>query len=135
MPARILIADDYDDNRELLRLLLQGAKYEVIEARDGQQCLDLAREHLPDLIMVDLSMPKLDGWEAFKALQADPKTESIPCVVTTASADMDSVRARQHGFSAYVNKPFKTAALLEVVSSLLRQKSDEIQLTVNSSTN
>jgi CheY-like chemotaxis protein len=135
MPARILIADDYDDNRELLRLLLQGAKYEVIEARDGQQCLDLAREHLPDLIMVDLSMPKLDGWEAFEALQADPSTKSIPCVVTTASADMDSVRARKYGFSAYVNKPFNTAALLEVVGSLLRQKLDETQLAANSSTN
>ena len=135
MPARILIADDYDDNRELLRLLLLGAKYEVIEARDGQQCLDLAREHLPDLIMMDLSMPKLDGWEAFEALQADPHTKSIPCVVTTASADMDGMQARKYGFSAYVNKPFNTAALLETVSSVLRQESGEIPLAVRSSTN
>ncbi|HXD32411.1 MAG TPA: response regulator [Pyrinomonadaceae bacterium] len=119
MPARILIADDYEDNRELLRLLLLGAKYEVLEARDGQECVDLAREHLPDLIMVDLSMPKLDGWEAFRMLQADPRTNAIPCVVATASADIDRVRALQVGFSAYVNKPFHTTELLKILSSLL----------------
>jgi CheY-like chemotaxis protein len=119
MPARILIADDYDDNRELLRLMLVGAQYEVLEARDGQECVDLAQEHLPDLIMIDLSMPKLDGWEVFRVLKADPKTSSIPCVVATASADIDRVRALQCGFSAYVNKPFHTAELLAAVSRLL----------------
>jgi CheY-like chemotaxis protein len=119
MPARILIADDYEDTRELLRLMLLGAKYEVLEARDGQECVDLAREHLPDLIMVDLSMPRLDGWEAFKALQEDPRTNAIPCVVATASADIDRMRALQVGFSAYINKPFHTAELLAVVSRLL----------------
>lgn len=119
MPARILIADDYEDNRELLRLMLRGANYEVLEARDGQECVELAREHLPDLIMVDLSMPRLDGWEAFKALREDPRTSAIPCVVATASADIDRMRALQSGFDAYVTKPFRTAQLLEVVTRLL----------------
>ena len=66
MPSRILIADDYEDNRELLRLILVTAEYEVFEARDGQECLTLAQEQLPDLVMIDLSMPKLDGWEVLR---------------------------------------------------------------------
>lgn len=126
MPARILIADDYEDNRELLRLMLLSANYEVLEARDGQECVELAREHLPDLIMVDLLMPRLDGWEAFKALREDPRTSAIPCVVATASADIDGMRALQGGFNAYVTKPFRTAQLLEVVSRLL---SDNVEQT------
>ena len=128
MPARILIADDYEDNRELLRLLLLNAEYEVLEARDGQECVDMAREHLPDLIMVDLSMPKLNGWEAVRLLQADPRTRSIPCVVATASAEIDHARALLSGFSAYVNKPFRTAELLEVVGRFVDRKSGELQV-------
>ena len=87
MRPTILIAEDYDDNRELLRLLLAGANYDVREARNGQECLDLACENPPDLIMVDLSMPDLDGWEVFKALKANSLTAHIPCVAVTAHTD------------------------------------------------
>src|SRR6267378_2785028 len=93
MPTRILIADDYEDNRELLRLILVAAKYEVLEALDGQECLKLAQDQLPDLIMIDLSMPKLDGWEVFQALRADQRTNHIPCVAVTAYAEIDRQRA------------------------------------------
>ena len=92
MPPTILIAEDYDDNRELLRLLLAGANYQVREARNGQECLDLACENPPDLIMVDLSMPELDGWEVFKALKANSLTAHIPCVAVTAHTDRDRAR-------------------------------------------
>ena len=85
MPPTILIAEDYDDNRELLRLLLAGANYDVREARNGRECLELARENPPDLIMVDLSMPELDGWEVFRQLKANSNTAHIPCVAVTAS--------------------------------------------------
>lgn len=119
MPARILIADDYEDNRELLRLLLVSAEYQVLEARDGQECLDLAQEHRPDLIMIDLSMPKLDGWQVFEALCADLRTSAIPCVAVTAYAEIDRDRALQLGFSGYLAKPFRTDELLEVVDRLL----------------
>ena len=78
MPPRILIAEDYDDNRELLRLILAGAKYDVREARNGQECLMLACADPPDLIMVDLSMPELDGWEVFRQLKANANTANIP---------------------------------------------------------
>ncbi len=119
MPSRILIADDYEDNRELLRLILVTAEYEVFEARDGQECLRLAQNHLPDLVMIDLSMPKLDGWEVFQALKADQRTRHIPCVAVTAYAEIDRKRALQTGFDAYLAKPFRSVELLEAVSRLL----------------
>jgi CheY-like chemotaxis protein len=122
MAATILIAEDYDDNRELLRLLLAGANYEVREARNGQECLTLASvDPLPDLIMVDLSMPELDGWEVFRQLKANSDTANIPCVAVTAHTDHDRVRALQSGFSDFVGKPFKTEELLLTVARLVRK--------------
>jgi CheY-like chemotaxis protein len=122
MPARILIADDYEDNRELLRLILTTAKYEVLEARDGLECVELAQSLLPDLIMIDLSMPRMDGWEVFRALRSDSRTNSIPCVAATAYADTDRTRALEAGFSAYLTKPFHTTELLELVSDLISSR-------------
>jgi CheY-like chemotaxis protein len=119
MPPTILIAEDYDDNRELLRLLLAGANYDVREARNGHECLKLARENPPDLIMVDLSMPGLDGWEVFRELKANSATAHIPCVAVTAHTDRDRVRALQSGFSDFVGKPFRTEELLLTVARLV----------------
>ena len=119
MPARILIADDYEDNRELLRLILLAAEYEVLEARDGEECVTLAQHHMPELIMVDLSMPKRDGWEVLEALRADRRTRAIPCVAVTAYAEIDRNRALQAGFNAYLAKPFRVGELLEVVADLI----------------
>ncbi len=77
MPASILIAEDYDDNRELLRILLSAAGYQVLEAKNGLECVHMAKEHPPDLIMIDLSMPVLDGWGVFQELKADAVTTKI----------------------------------------------------------
>jgi len=123
MPPTILIAEDYDDNRELLRLLLAGANYDVREARNGRECLELAREDPPDLIMVDLSMPGLDGWEVFRELKANSLTAHIPCVAVTAHADHDRARALQSGFSDFVGKPFRTEELLLTVARWVSKKS------------
>lgn len=120
MPT-ILIAEDYDDNRELLRIVLNGAGYEVNEAKNGQECLVLAREHPPDLIMVDLSMPELDGWEVFRELKLDPLTAQIPCVAVTAHGDSDQQRVLESGFSAFVGKPFRTEDLLATVQRLMTE--------------
>ena len=117
--ATILIAEDYDDNRELLRLLLSGANHQVREAKNGWECLDLARQNPPDLIMVDLSMPGLDGWEVFRELKADSLTAHIPCVAVTAHTDRDRARALQSGFSDFVGKPFRTEELLLTVKRLV----------------
>jgi CheY-like chemotaxis protein len=127
MAATILIADDYEDNRELLRLLLAAADYQVREARNGSECLAMAKEQPPDLIMMDLSMPVLDGWGVFRALKTDERTAAIPCVAVTAYADSDRHRALKIGFSAYLSKPFRGGELLETVERLLSDNKTSVQ--------
>ena len=119
MTATILIADDYEDNLELLRLLLAAADYQVSEARNGEECLTMAREQRPDLIMIDLSMPVLDGWALFQELRADERTAAIPCIAVTAYGDSDKDRALLAGFDAYLSKPFRGTEMLDTVSRLL----------------
>lgn len=121
MPARILIAEDYDDNRELLRLMLESAGYDVRETRDGRELIEAALNDLPDLLMIDLSMPNLDGWATIRELRADTRTSSLPCVAVTAfAADLDRERALAAGFDAYVVKPYRSVDLLEAVAQILR---------------
>lgn len=130
MPARILIADDYEDNRELLRLLLSSAKYQVLEAANGRDCLRIAIAEQPDLILIDLSMPVLDGWSVFRQLRANNRTAQIPCVAVTAHAESNRNKALSQGFSAYLTKPFRTGELLDTVKQLLdKQISQPIRVS------
>jgi len=122
MSRNILIADDHDDNRELLQILLAGAGYEVREARDGRECLALARDKTPDLIIMDLSMPILDGWGVFQELKADEQTQGIPCMAVTAHAELDRNEALDQGFIAYVSKPFSADNLLQTVATALAKR-------------
>jgi CheY-like chemotaxis protein len=115
----ILIAEDYEDNRELLRLLLSSANYNVREATNGLECLSMARQNPPDLIMIDLSMPILDGWSLLEALRKNKETALIPCIAVTAHGDTDRQRALDSGFSGYLSKPFRSFELFEVVGRLL----------------
>ena len=119
MAITVLIADDHDDNRELMQILLSAAGYDVHEARNGSECLAMARTQLPDLILMDLSMPGLDGWGVFRELRADQRTNEIPCMAVTAHADLDRGAALQAGFNAYVSKPFSSDDLLETVATLV----------------
>ncbi len=122
MAHTILIADDHEDNRELLQLLLLGAGYNVKEARDGSEGLTLARSEHPDLIVMDLSMPVMDGWGLFRALKDDDLTRAIPCMAVTAHAELDRIQALEAGFNAYISKPFSSEVLLKTVASLLPAK-------------
>ena len=120
MPARILIAEDFDDNRELLRLILESAGYAVREARDGRELVEAARKEPFDLVLIDISMPHLDGWGAISELRADRATRALPAVAVTAFAgEQDRLRALASGFDAYVAKPFRSRELLEAISRLL----------------
>ncbi|MEK6279548.1 MAG: response regulator [Acidobacteriota bacterium] len=125
MTPTILIADDHDDSRELLQLLLLGAGYQVKEARDGSECLTLAKSEQPDLIVMDLSMPVLDGWGVFLQLKTDDRTRAIPCMVVTAHAELNRIQALEAGFSAYLSKPFSSEVLLKTVASLLPSQQAE----------
>src|SRR2546421_9678189 len=125
MPDSILIADDYDDNRELLRLMLESEGYHIREARDGREALDAAREDVPAAALIDLSMPSLDGWGLLRELRADERTRHVACVAVTAFAsDQDRWRALDAGFDAYISKPFRIRELIELVGSLVRRDGD-----------
>lgn len=119
MPADILIVDDYEDNRELLRLMLEAAGHSVREAGSGQAGLQMALDEAPDLILVDLSMPGLDGWGVLRELRADERTRHVPCAAVTAFDDGERQGALAQGFDAYLPKPYHRTELLETVARLL----------------
>lgn len=121
-PVRILIADDYDDNRELLRLMLEGAGYSVRETRDGRECVAAARAELPDIALIDLSMPVLDGWATLHELRADERTRTLSCIAVTAfAAEQDRQRVLDAGFDAYLAKPYRSRDLLDLIERMLDQ--------------
>lgn len=92
----------------------------------GSECLALARDQPPDLIVIDLSMPVLDGWGVFRELKADQRTRTIPCMAVTAHAELNRTEALETGFSAYISKPFSGDALLKTVAAVLSsQRSSE----------
>ncbi|MBD0372220.1 MAG: response regulator [Pyrinomonadaceae bacterium] len=123
MPPSILIADDYEDNRELLRLILEAAGYHVREARNGRECVSMAQINVPDLFLIDLSMPVLDGWGALAELRADARTQSVPCIAVTAFSDPERTqRGRGEDFDAYITKPFKSKELLDTIVRLLEER-------------
>jgi two-component system cell cycle response regulator DivK len=106
MPKNVLLADDHEDNRAALQLMLEKAGYRTLGARNGQEAVELAVEHAPDLIVMDLAMPVLDGRAATRALKADARTRGIPVVMLTAMAlSVDRERLREEGFSGVLFKP------------------------------
>lgn len=125
LTAKILIADDYDDNRELLRLMLETAGHSVRETRDGRECVRVALAEPPDLVLLDLLMPTLDGWGVLRELRADARTSSVPCLAVTAfAAEADRQRALAAGFDAYLAKPFRAKDLLSIVERLLAARQE-----------
>ena len=126
MTGTILIADDYEDNRALLRLLLEQSGHRILEARDGRECLEMARVETPDLALIDLSMPVLDGWGVLNELRADERTRGIPCVAFTAAPDSDRKLALDRGFDAYISKPFRSKDLHDTVERLLAERQKKV---------
>jgi two-component system, cell cycle response regulator DivK len=113
MTKLILVVEDQEDNRRILRDLLANAGYEMIEAEDGEQALVQAAKHRPDLILMDIQLPLLDGYEATRRIKADPALMAIPIIVVTSYAlSGDEEKARAAGCDAYVAKPFSPRALL-----------------------
>ena len=118
---KILVADDRATSRELVRNALEGCGYEVYEAADGVEALEQARLHRPDAIILDLHMPRLDGFGVIEALRGDAEFAAVPVMALTASAMVgDRERALAAGFTGYIAKPIRLAALRDEVERLLR---------------
>jgi adenylate cyclase len=129
-PARILVVDDVADNVEILRMRLGSLGYEVLVAEDGEQALAKAREALPDLVLLDIMMPKIDGLEVVKRLKADRSLPFIPVILVTAKASpKDVVTGLDAGGDDYLTKPIDHGALVARVRAMLRIKAlhDEVQ--------
>jgi adenylate cyclase len=127
---RILIAEDDWMNRDLLEVYLKQSNCDVITAADGRTALDLAREHLPDLALVDVKMPAMDGIELCKEMKSGDATRSIPVVIVTAmNSDDEKIRAIDAGADDFITKPYNSLVLLTRVRSLMRIKKfhDEIE--------
>lgn len=118
---KILVADDTENGRELVRTVLETTGYQVFEAKDGMEAVATARQVLPDLIILDLHMPKLDGFGVVEELHRDGALAATPIMALTASAMMgDKERAMAVGFTAYITKPIRLSELRAEVERLLR---------------
>src|SRR5215468_8809322 len=113
MSKRILVIEDTENNRRILNDLLTNAGFEVLEAVDGEKGVAMAAETRPDLILMDIQMPVLDGYEATRRIKANPDLRHIPIVVVTSFAlSGDEAKALAAGADDYVTKPFSPRALL-----------------------
>jgi two-component system cell cycle response regulator DivK len=117
---RILVVEDQEDNRRILRDLLTNAGYEIVQAEDGEEALKIAAAERPNLILMDIQLPVMDGYEATRRLKADPILRVIPIIVITSYAlSGDEHKARAAGCDAYVTKPYSPRILLAKIRQYL----------------
>jgi len=120
MSRRILVVEDQQDNRQILRDLLGSADYEMDEAENGQQAIDAVAKQRPDLILMDIQLPIMDGYEATRRIKGNPATKDIPIIVVTSYAlSGDEGKARDAGCDAYVTKPYSPRLLLAKIREYL----------------
>jgi two-component system cell cycle response regulator DivK len=115
----LLVADDQEDNRLILSAILTHYQYGVFLAANGVEAVEQARQHLPDLILMDLQMPVMDGWEAARRLRSLPETAHIGLIAVTAE-DHDRQSLEHAGFCAYIRKPFAPRAAVQAVEQCLK---------------
>jgi two-component system, cell cycle response regulator DivK len=116
----VLLVEDNEDNLVVYRTILEHVGYKVIEARDGEEGVNRAQEHLPDLILMDISIPRIDGWEATRRLKAGEATREIPIIALTAHAlEEDRQKAVQAGCDGYLAKPVEPRRVVQEVERFL----------------
>ena len=121
MAKTVLIVEDNDLNLKLFNDLLEAFGYRTVKTKDGRQALPLAREHTPDLILVDIQLPEVSGLEVTKWIKDDPELHAIPVIAITAFAMKgDEERIRQGGCEAYLSKPISVAKFLETVRHFVK---------------
>jgi DNA-binding response OmpR family regulator len=121
-PARILVVDDTPQNRRLMEAVLSPLGHTVSGASSGREALDLIAAETPDLILLDVLMPEMNGYEVCRALRADPATQMVPVIMLTSSGDQEKVEALEAGADDFIARPFDPPELLARVRSLLRIK-------------
>ena len=122
--ARILLVEDNDMNRDMMSRRLQRKGYEVLMAADGMQAVLMAESETPDLILLDMSLPVIDGWEAARRLKASPTTSGVPIIALTAHAMAgDREKAREAGCDDFDTKPVELPRLLSKIEGLLQKRS------------
>ena len=120
MSKRILVIEDTEDNRQIIRDLLTSFDYELIEAADGAEGVAMAQSHHPDLILMDIQLPVMDGYEATRRIRAVPELAQIPIIAVTSYAlSGDEAKSREAGCDGYVAKPFSPRELLAKVREFL----------------
>jgi len=120
MTKKILVVEDTEDNRQIMRDLLSSAGYDMVEAQDGAQGVAMAKSHHPDLILMDIQLPLVDGYEATRRIKADPELSHIPVIAVTSYAlSGDEAKTRAAGCDGYVAKPFSPRQLLQKVREYL----------------
>lgn len=119
--AKILLVEDNDVNRDMMARRLQRRGYTIVSAVDGQQGVDLARSEKPDIILMDMSLPVLDGWEATRQIKGNPETNHIPVIGLTAHAMVgDRAQALSAGCDDYATKPVEFDKLVDLINRLLK---------------
>ena len=122
MTKRILIVEDHEDARRILRDMLETTDYELVEAENGEQALAVVARQRPDLILMDIQLPILDGYEATRRIKADPALRSIPIIAVTSYAlSGDESKARAAGCDDFIPKPYSPLQLLAKVRQYLDQ--------------
>lgn len=117
---KVLIVEDDRDNLSVATQLLEFYGAEVRSAENGQQGLELLAEYRPTLVLLDLSMPSMDGWQMLKRLRADPAMAHLPVIAVTAHAmDGDKQRVLEAGFNGYISKPFRITTFMEEIKRCL----------------
>ncbi|MBI5033149.1 MAG: response regulator [Chloroflexi bacterium] len=120
--TKLLLVEDNEMNRDMLSRRLERRGFQIVMAADGQQGVEMAQSEAPDLILMDMSLPILDGWEATRRIKAEPKTSAIPIIALTAHAMAgDRERAIEAGANDYDTKPIELPRLLEKIQTLLQQ--------------
>jgi two-component system cell cycle response regulator DivK len=120
MSKRILVIEDTEDNRQIIRDLLTSFDYELVEAVDGAEGVAMAQAHQPDLILMDIQLPVMDGYEATRQIRAIPELAAVPIVAVTSYAlSGDEAKAREAGCDGYIAKPFSPRQLLAKIREFL----------------
>ena len=121
--VKVLVVEDYDDARELYAEFLRFRGFEVLEARDGEQALAMVREHSPDVVVLDIALPKLDGFSVLRALRQDPRTAKTMVLTMSASVGPDYVdQALASGATRVVVKPCLPDELVEAIQALVEAR-------------